>query len=75
MAADIRTGNSGIEAGQPHRLFVAPPNFAANIAVTRDGQRFLVAAPPLSLTALLDDSQPLTVVTNWPATLKQLGKQ
>ena len=70
MAADIRIGASGITAGQPRTLFVAPSNFSNNISVTRDGQRFLLSIPANSNPLRDEDSQPLTVVTNWTATLK-----
>jgi hypothetical protein len=60
MAVPIRA-STAFEAGMPARLFDVP---TAHYSVTRDGQRFLlvVREPEAS-------SPPITVLTNWPATM------
>jgi eukaryotic-like serine/threonine-protein kinase len=68
MAVDIRTGIDRFAQGTPHLLFEAPfGNAGRNVyAVARDGQKFLVNARFDS-----SDSLPMTVVLNWPASLKR----
>jgi serine/threonine protein kinase len=61
-SVEIKAGSSGLEAGPPKTLFKFPPVRAA--AITRDGERFLLAAQPQA-TAVLR----VALVTNWTAGL------
>ena len=67
MAVDVEAQGETLEVGIPHRLFQAAfKSFLAErhfFDVTADGQRFLVSA-------LVEDSTPITWVLNWPADLE-----
>ena len=69
MAVDIKAGAS-FAAGVPKPLFDARFNEFFSVGgrydVTADGQRFLINVPAASATDL-----PITIVSNWTATLKQ----
>jgi dipeptidyl aminopeptidase/acylaminoacyl peptidase len=81
MAVDVRTSGSALEVGIPHPLFdvqipatfFQPTPIAQTAktpwpyAVSRDGQRFLVAVDRSQQRA----EQPITVVENWTAALKK----
>jgi Tol biopolymer transport system component len=69
----VATGPQTFRAGVPQRLFATALNRNANssgesapYAVSRDGQRFLIAADVVETNAA-----PITVVSNWPALLKK----
>jgi Tol biopolymer transport system component len=71
MVVDLKETANGLEPSVPKELFRLP---AVDIGyspydVTPDGQRFLVLATPEH-----GASQPLTVIVNWPALLKD-GKR
>jgi hypothetical protein len=59
MAADISAG-PGFHAGPPHELFRSPEVTEDGLAVTRDGNRFLMARP-----GERQPPQHLTVLMNW----------
>jgi hypothetical protein len=67
MAVALKLGADSVTPSAPHELFttraVVPP-YTPPYSVAPDGKRFLVAAPA-------GGSQPLEVVVNWPALLKQ----
>jgi len=63
MAVDVTTGNA-FHAGVPQKLFKAPA--ANSVDVTSDGQKFLFTVPAGDNTP-----SPITVVTNWEASLKK----
>ena len=74
MAVPV-TAERGFEAGTPRALFRtrmadfhsgSRGQFAKNYAVTRDGQRFLIAS-------IIEDPPPpsVTVLLNWPAALRR----
>jgi Tol biopolymer transport system component len=68
MAAGVRETASGLEIDTPRELFstTATPNPYTPYDVTADGQRFLVQEP-----AAGGNDNPLTVIVNWQAGLKQ----
>jgi Tol biopolymer transport system component len=68
-AVSLAPGPRTITVGTPQRLFQKERVGATAVAVTRDGQRFLVALP--DKVEDLNARVPLTVVMNWPATLRQ----
>ena len=69
MAVEVKTG-SAFEAGVPKALFQAPIidlyDAYKHYTVTNDGQRFLIVTPAEEVA-----SDPITVVLNWTAGLKQ----
>jgi serine/threonine protein kinase/dipeptidyl aminopeptidase/acylaminoacyl peptidase len=68
MAVDVGQNAASLQLGAPHALFKAlTVSVAAGpYAVSADGKRFVVnTILPQSVT------EPLTLVTNWPADLKQ----
>jgi hypothetical protein len=64
FAVDVKTDGPAFEAGVPKRLFDIPAVSASSthgeFVVTKDGQRFLVAAASEKAAA-----QPIEVVVNW----------
>jgi Tol biopolymer transport system component/predicted Ser/Thr protein kinase len=62
VSVEVGAGSS-FQAGNPKPLFRAPPG--ADYDVSRDGQRFLIAA------AVEDSPQPMTVVLHWDSSLKK----
>ena len=62
MSAEVDANGSAFEVKKIGPLFA--PGGAYDVSA--DGQRFLVAAPPQGAT-----EEPLTVIQNWPATLKK----
>jgi Tol biopolymer transport system component len=70
MAVDVNTAAPQFEAGIPKPLFEADflsGTYSPSIyAPTADGQRFLAVIPVAQQSI-----SPVTVVTNWPAALKQ----
>jgi Tol biopolymer transport system component len=64
MAAPVQA-DSSFHAGSPAPLFAIHPKSSPGVFdVTADGQRFLVNSLPADLS-----SPPLTLISNWPATL------
>jgi len=68
MSVNLTLGSNSVRPSAPHELFPLP---SVDIGVSPydvapDGQRFLVCAPPEKA-----DSQPLTVIVNWPALVKK----
>jgi hypothetical protein len=68
MAVRLKLGADSVEPSTPRELFPLPivDNVGSLYDITPDGQRFLVRAVPQQQA-----SQPLTVIVNWPALLKQ----
>jgi Tol biopolymer transport system component len=66
MAVRVTPRAERIESGIPVALFTMPPGFGDDFSydVTADGRRFLVNS------VVSDTSQPIVVVLNWPAALK-----
>ena len=66
MAAELSTRDDSVEVGQVHVLF-SVANLGANSSydVSIDGQHFLHSVPPKQKF-----SEPLTLIENWPAALK-----
>jgi serine/threonine protein kinase/Tol biopolymer transport system component len=64
MSAAVVEQGSTLAVGKVQPLF--RPNIAAGWDVTPDGQKFLIISPVEQ-----KGSQPLTLVTNWPALLKK----
>ena len=68
MAVTVRTTPRGVEADTPHELFSARLYFTGHPnAVMADGQKFLVVNRALASV----NQAPLTIITNWPATLRK----
>ncbi len=64
MEAGVTEKGAAVEIGVPNQFFQLPlERSGAGYAVAPDGKRFLVAE------AEQKDSQPLTLVTNWTASL------
>jgi hypothetical protein len=71
MVVDLKATANGLEPAVPRELFRLP---AVDLGyspydVTPDGRRFLVLATPEH-----GASQPLTVIVNWPALMKDAGR-
>jgi Tol biopolymer transport system component len=66
MAVDLKLAPDSVEPSAPRELFVLPiiDNLLTPYDAAPDGKRFLVRAQPHP------GSQPLTVILNWPALLK-----
>jgi Tol biopolymer transport system component len=66
MAVNIRLTADSVSTSVPRELFVLPmlENIFSPYEVAPDGQRFLVRAA-------VQQSQPLTLIVNWPALLKR----
>jgi Tol biopolymer transport system component len=71
MAVDLKIGADTVEPSTPRELFPLPAMDTGYCPydTTLDGQRFLVRATPEH-----GASQPLTIIVNWPALLKE-GKK
>ena len=67
MAVDVSQNGASLQLGAPHALFkAANVSGAGPYTVSADGKKFVVnTALPQSIT------EPLTLITNWPADLKQ----
>jgi Tol biopolymer transport system component len=66
MEVSVKESGSAVELGDPRQLFqVALTPFAPNYSVAPDGKRFLVDEQPAAT------SPPLTLVTNWTASLQK----
>jgi eukaryotic-like serine/threonine-protein kinase len=68
MAVDVQPNGSGLQLGTPHALFKAATVNGPQgpYTVSADGKKFVMnTVLPQSL------SEPLTLITNWPADLKQ----
>ena len=66
MAVSLKLAPDSVEPSAPRELFVLPILEITHVSpydAAPDGQRFLVRATPQA-------SQPLTVIVNWPALLK-----
>ena len=68
MAVSLKLGADSVEPSTPRELFPLPivDSGWSPYDIAADGQRFLVRAVPQQQA-----SQPLTVIVNWPALLKQ----
>ena len=68
MAVSLKLGADSVEPSTPREMLPLPvvDNGASLYDTTPDGQRFLVRA-----VSQQQASQPLTVIVNWPALLKQ----
>ena len=65
MAVGLQMSAGPLVPSVPHQLFALPPTGAIRpYSIAPDGKRFLVLA-------LAGGSQPLEVIVNWPALLKQ----
>ena len=62
VAVEIKAGPSGLEVGPPKTLFRVPP--VTTLAITPDGERFLLAALPQGTAA-----PRVALVTSWAAGL------
>ena len=68
MAVDIQQNGASLQLGAPHALFKATTvvGAAGTYTASADGKKFVMnTVLPQSI------SEPLTLVTNWPADLKQ----
>jgi len=65
MSMPIRTSPT-LELGVPTALFTIPGKPWLDFAVSKDEKRFLAVAPEVTA-----DDQPMTVVVDWPASLKR----
>ena len=68
MAVDVNKNGAGLQLGTPHELFKAATVSGPQgpYAVSADGKKFVVnTVLPQSIT------EPLTLITNWTAELKQ----
>ena len=68
MAVDVSTAGNVVKLGVPHVLFHASgvQRQAGAYDVTRDGKKFL-----LNTGNLKEDSEPMTLVQNWPKELRK----
>jgi Tol biopolymer transport system component len=62
LSVEVKSGPGGLEFGSPRTLFKIPP--ATGAAITRDGERFLLAALPTEAAA-----PKIALVTNWTSGL------
>ena len=65
MAAEVNIGNSTLEVGKVEMLFGGVVNRPNSFDVSADGQKFLV------LDETVASSPPLTLLQNWPASLRK----
>lgn len=68
MAVDVTQKGASLQLGTPHALFKASTvsSVSGSYTVSSDGKKFVMnTVPPQSIT------EPLTLITNWPADLKQ----
>jgi Tol biopolymer transport system component len=68
MAVDIQQNGASLQLGAPHALFKATTvsGPSGSYTASADGKKFVInAVLPQSI------SEPLTLITNWPADLKQ----
>jgi serine/threonine protein kinase len=68
MAVDVQQNGASLQLGAPHALFKATTVSGPNgpYTVSADGKKFVMnTVLPQSIT------EPLTLITNWPADLKQ----
>ncbi len=68
MAVDVAQSGASLQLGTPHALLKATTVSSTNgpYTVSADGKKFVMnTVPPQSVT------EPLTLITNWPADLKQ----
>jgi hypothetical protein len=68
MAVDVTQNGASLQLGAPHALFKATTvsGTAGPYTVSADGKKFVMnTVLPQSIT------EPLTLITNWPADLKQ----
>jgi hypothetical protein len=68
MAVDIQQNGASLQLGAPHALFKATTvsSPSGTYSASADGKKFVInAVLPQSI------SEPLTLITNWPADLKQ----
>jgi len=69
MVVDVKTSGTSIEQGIPKRLFTMDVDLYNNpnrYAVTKDDKRFLV-----NISTGVSNSNPITVVLNWPSEIKK----
>jgi Tol biopolymer transport system component len=72
VAVSLKFSGTSVEPGPEHRIWTAPPNSNANLSVTGDGNRFLLATRSGANAPKDIVESPITVVVNWPADLKTL---
>ena len=68
MAVDVNQKGASLQLGAPHTLFKATTVSVVSgpYTVSADGKKFVMnTVLPQSIT------EPLTLITNWPADLKQ----
>jgi hypothetical protein len=68
MAVDVSPKDASLQLGTPHALFKATTvnGPTGPYTVSADGKKFVMnTVPPQAAT------EPLTLITNWPADLKQ----
>ncbi len=68
MAVDLRQNGSSLQMGTPHALFKASTvvGSVGTYTASADGKKFVV-----NTVLPQSSSEPLTLITNWPADLKQ----
>jgi serine/threonine protein kinase len=68
MAVDIQQNGASLQLGAPHALFKATTvsGSVGTYTASADGKKFVMNTVPPQTT-----SEPLTLITNWPADLKQ----
>ena len=68
MAVDIQQNGASLQLGAPHALFKASAvsNSSGTYTVSADGKKFV-----MNIVLPQSMSEPLTLITNWPADLKQ----
>ena len=72
MSVAVSVVGRAFQAGTPQRLFKSPAAAGSYTwDVSKDGKKFLIAAPASSSGASASASQPLHVVVNWTELLKR----
>jgi serine/threonine protein kinase len=66
MSVEVKIGDAAIESGAPVQLFKCPPNFVPSFVLSPDGSRILA----LMTEEAKVNPAPLTLLQNWPATLR-----
>jgi hypothetical protein len=68
MAVDVSRKGASLQLGAPHALFEATTVSGASgpYTVSADGKKFV-----MNTVLLQSITEPLTLITNWPADLKQ----
>ena len=68
MAVDVNSSGNTVRMGTPHALFhsIGIQNQLGPYNVTADGKKFLINSGDVK-----EESQPFTLVQNWPAEIKK----